>query len=300
MLNIQKFEELAKPGPRPTPDEQLVLHGSDGTPLRGGIYRPVAGGAPANVILLQHGGSLNGGIAYPYLADQLRQAELTAVVVLDLRGHGQSGGPRGYASRPDLVWDDLVLTVRHLSERFPGARLHVVGHSSGAGVWLNALSRRPRLLEAVSSFSLIAPFLGQGVGHRRYKRGKRRASFSKVRISPFLLYLASGGRLAETVEVVRFNLPTHLQELGCVAAYTPGMALALTPSRPRAQLRSLQLPTYVLAASEDEVLCPDELGRLVVRPASSFAAFDVVEGNHLSCLLQVDRALLEFFRRGEA
>ena len=66
-------------------------------------------------------------------------AEGFAVAAVDLRGHGRSGGRRGYArSYQDLIEDVSVLMTRSRS-LFPGIPLVLYGHSMGGNLVTNYL-----------------------------------------------------------------------------------------------------------------------------------------------------------------
>ncbi|WP_169577185.1 alpha/beta fold hydrolase [Sporichthya polymorpha] len=91
----------------------------------------------------------------------------------DLRGHGESGGVLGEASRADWV-ADVVAVIDELRGRVPGARIGLVGASFGAYLSLVAAGERE-----VAALSLRVPAnyvdAGFDVPHEpRFRAGVRR------------------------------------------------------------------------------------------------------------------------------
>lgn len=71
-------------------------------------------------------------------------------MVYDLRGHGRSGGARGYLRSYDHFIEDLDLVLTATTD--PAQRLFLYGHSMGAQIVTNYLARRdPQVLGAVLS-----------------------------------------------------------------------------------------------------------------------------------------------------
>lgn len=76
---------------------------------------------------------------------------------IDLRGHGRSGGHRGFVEHFGAYVDDLETAVNLLVERYPDQKLVLVGHSMGGLVVLTYLLRHP---EGIEGAVLSSPFLG--------------------------------------------------------------------------------------------------------------------------------------------
>lgn len=75
-----------------------------------------------------------------------------ALMGLDLRGHGRSGGPRGHTPSADAFMRDIDLLFQHLRERYPGLPLFLYGHSLGAILGLYyTLRRRPNVVGVIAS-----------------------------------------------------------------------------------------------------------------------------------------------------
>ncbi|MFQ5509256.1 MAG: alpha/beta hydrolase [Leptospirillia bacterium] len=94
---------------------------------------------------------------------------------MDLRGHGLSGGPRGFIRHFSDYLDDLERAFRHAREQSdapPDARWILFGHSTGGLVAISALLRRPvPLLDAgVCGVAVSSPLLGLRLSAPMWRR----------------------------------------------------------------------------------------------------------------------------------
>ncbi len=106
------------------------------------------------VICLVHGQGEHSG-RYQHWATRLVEAGYT-VFALDLRGHGQSAGPRGDVLSFDHFGDDLDLMLEQAQHHFSERPLFLYGHSMGGMLTLLYLvQRRPQISGAI----ITSPFL---------------------------------------------------------------------------------------------------------------------------------------------
>lgn len=132
----------------------LTLTASDGTLLQLEHHQPPAGPAHGTLILL-HGFAVHSG-RYRQVAAAFAQAGLH-VVALDVRGHGRSGGRRGYVKRFLDFQDDLHLVVEAARSWAPQLPVALGGHSHGALIELDyALAGRG----PIAAMVLASPYLG--------------------------------------------------------------------------------------------------------------------------------------------
>lgn len=121
---------------------------ADGLPLAGRCWEPA--GEPRAIICLVHGLGEHCG-RYAHVAGALTDAGY-AVLACDKRGHGRSGGKRGYIPSYDALMDDIDLLLAQASQRFAGKPRFLYGHSLGGNEVLNhALRRKPALAGVVST-----------------------------------------------------------------------------------------------------------------------------------------------------
>ncbi|HEY3279045.1 MAG TPA: alpha/beta hydrolase [Gemmatimonadales bacterium] len=110
----------------------------DGTALVFDAYAPT--GVPRAAVLFLHGWSDHGG-RWATTGARLRDAGLAAYLV-DLRGHGRSGGKRGHLSRFSQLLGDLQAFRRAVRASTPAPQV-ILGHSFGGLVALRYLETQP-------------------------------------------------------------------------------------------------------------------------------------------------------------
>lgn len=122
----------------------------DGLELFAQGWEPEA--EPKAVICLVHGLGEHSG-RYTYVAQTLTDAGY-AVLTFDLRGHGQSGGKRGYFPNGETVLADIDLLLKAANQRYPGKPRFLYGHSLGGILVLYyTLSRKPAVHGVVATSS---------------------------------------------------------------------------------------------------------------------------------------------------
>jgi alpha-beta hydrolase superfamily lysophospholipase len=102
---------------------------------------------PKAVIALVHGLGEHSG-RYNHWAKMFNQ-EGYAVVGLDLRGHGQSGGKRGFVPHYDSFLDDIDVFLSEIKKMYPISKIVLYGHSLGGGQVLTYLLRKNNQLDAI-------------------------------------------------------------------------------------------------------------------------------------------------------
>jgi len=138
------YRGLPKPGTIPA---------RDGTPLAVRVYPSEAKVA----VLAIHGSSGEGSYYHP-LARRLAADGRASVYVLDLRGHGESGGRRGDVDYIGQLEDDVADVLAAMRQRHPGAKLVLAGHSAGGGLAVRYAGRTRSA--GVDGYILLAPYLG--------------------------------------------------------------------------------------------------------------------------------------------
>lgn len=110
---------------------------------------------PRGVVLLMHGFGEHSA-RYHHLATFLVRAGY-AVMAIDARGHGRSGGRRAHVDQFDEFPRDLDRVVAEAEERWPDRYLVVFGHSNGGLIALHHALMSPGRVEA---YAVTSPFLG--------------------------------------------------------------------------------------------------------------------------------------------
>jgi len=105
---------------------------------------------PKAVIALVHGLGEHIG-RFAHVGEAFSQAGY-AVMGFDLRGHGQSGGPRGHTPSFEAFMQDIDLLLEQVHRRYPGLPVFLYGHSLGGILVLNyGLRRKPDLKGVIAT-----------------------------------------------------------------------------------------------------------------------------------------------------
>ena len=132
--------------------EQVTIEAADGLPIRATLLTPLTSGADPGVILLHMLGDDRTVWGEVGLAADLVAAGY-AVLAVDMRGHGETGGTQDWTLAADdlgRVWDDF--TAR---DTVDATRTAVVGASIGANMALRLGAERPD----VGAVVLLSPGL---------------------------------------------------------------------------------------------------------------------------------------------
>jgi len=107
-------------------------------------------GTPKAIVCLVHGLGEHTG-RYEHVGKALNKAGY-ALFGFDLRGHGQSGGPRGHSPSYDTLMDDIDGFVSMLREKYTDRPLFIYGHSLGGNQIINyALRRHPKIAGIIAT-----------------------------------------------------------------------------------------------------------------------------------------------------
>lgn len=125
-------------------------------------------GAPGTgkVLLIVHGLGEHGG-RYAHLPAMLGE-QFEHFYAMDHRGHGRSGGLRGYAPKFDDFVDDVLRVADQIAAREKGKELYLYSHSFGGLVALRLLLKERKVPFKAAIVS--APLLGVTVRVPSYKK----------------------------------------------------------------------------------------------------------------------------------
>ena len=118
------------------------------------------------ILLVVHGLGEHGG-RYRHLP-QFLGTEFERFYAMDQRGHGRSGGLRGYAPSFDALTGDVKRVLAEIQAREKNKRIYLLGHSFGGLVALKLLLQERKL--PVTGAIISAPLLGVSLKVPGYKK----------------------------------------------------------------------------------------------------------------------------------
>ncbi len=143
------------------------LQSADGTPLRVDGYQSDRAEIRGVVVLIH--GFAEHRRRYGHVAAHLNQQGYH-VLAGDLRGHGESGGDRGYIERFGDYVDDVTAFIQEAQRSFPAASDRppvLLGHSMGGLVCLEYVLSHPK---AARALAITSPFFGIKIKVPGWKR----------------------------------------------------------------------------------------------------------------------------------
>ncbi len=141
-------------------EKKMQWQSVDGLNLLAREWEPET--AAKGMICLIHGLGEHTG-RYRHWAKRLTAAGY-AMVSIDLRGHGKSGGPLGDTPSYDHLTDDVDMMLNYAREKFAHLPCFLYGHSMGGMLVLfHLIQRRPPLTGAV----ITSPFLHSVLDQRK-------------------------------------------------------------------------------------------------------------------------------------
>ncbi|MDW7674923.1 MAG: alpha/beta hydrolase [Bacillota bacterium] len=128
---------------------QFKMSSADGTKLFVRRWQPNE--KLTGVICLVHGLGEHSG-RYHHVAEAIARAGY-GVLAIDLRGHGQSAGKRGYTPSYDALMQDVDCLRAAAAKEFPTCPCYLYGHSMGGNLVLNYALRYKKELAGVIATS---------------------------------------------------------------------------------------------------------------------------------------------------
>ncbi|NOZ23986.1 MAG: alpha/beta hydrolase [Planctomycetes bacterium] len=242
-------------------DEIKTIEAEDGIEIAYREFLP-EGAEEYPCLLFIHGSTCHGG-AYGNVGPDLAEAGIGATL-MDVRGHGLSGGPRGDVPVPVLLLKDierLLGTIRgpHCAKLFLG------GHSSGGGI---AAKYYAEYQKNIDGLVLLAPhFHHKAPQNRRDDTGAVEVSKTKLALS----------LLNPSIRFLHYNIADEEDELS-VADYSLNWTRATQLADYEAGLRAIDLPVVWIVGEEDDFFDVEIMRREFEKMPSQDKQFILREG----------------------
>jgi pimeloyl-ACP methyl ester carboxylesterase len=271
--------------------EPQFLKSSDGVQL---AYYNFSNPFNKEIVILYAGAGLYGNKTYQWVAKTLQEQYGIGCYIFDIRGHGNSQGPRGDASSIDRVWLDVPEAIEFVKTKNPDSKIYLVGHSSGAGLIINYAAHSKQKQE--DGYIFLAPYLGPRSNTARVHQ-KSDASFIKsVRTWVYILGAIFPNSFITHFKTVFFNYPDDMLKSDplMLSYYTYVMSCATTPYDIDALLKEIDKPVGIFIGKNDEQFVPEKViayKDFITAPVQT----EIIEDRaHLSILLEAPKLIADF------
>ena len=252
----------------------------DGLQLRVRLDDPVTP-ARARVVMVHGLGDQVDGLPYVTAASALVARGLS-VRRLELRGHGQSGGPRVHADGWADLRDDLGRLVQAVASERPALPLFLVGMSMGGLLVTNYASHEPAGLHGVVA---AAPALGEtgGSAIKRALLPVLARVVPRLPIDPKL----DLSRMTRDPDLQREYLADPLYQMRMTPRLAVAMLGAIDDTRQRAA--GFSVPLLLLHGTADTITAPASSVEFCERAGVPDKTYRPYEGAYHNLFIETNR-----------
>lgn len=234
-----------------------------------GFFSPCSGPRRGLVVLL-HGWEGSSDSRYMLAAGALAHRRGYDVFRLNFRDHGAT-----HAMNEGLFHscrlDEVVRAVARVAERHPAPRTILIGYSLGGNFALRVAARtadtRPALNRVIAVCPVLCPHStmralesGLWIYRRYFLRKWRRSLLEKAAAFPQLYQFGDLTRFRTLTATTEFFVQRYT-EYGTLSRYLDGYSLIGDV------LAGLEVPSRLIASSDDPVIPSADLGRIAKSPA---------------------------------
>jgi len=204
------------------------------------------------VLIFYVGPGLYGNKLYQWFAKNLQEQYHTGCYIFDLRGHGNSQGPRGDTILTKQVFVDIKDAITLAKQHHPSAAIYLAGHNTGAGLLVNFAANMPQ--DDVNGFILLTPYLGATTKSLKEHKQSADGFIAKTNASTYSVGALFPTGFPAHKTAVYFDYSPELLESDplIVPSYTLAMSLATTPTDPKKILHKIQKPTLIVMGKNDD------------------------------------------------
>eukprot|EP01135_Chromosphaera_perkinsii_P008743 Nk52_evm76s1444 gene=Nk52_evmTU76s1444 len=159
-----------------------------GTPLANVIYFPPIGGD----------GKYRRIIGVELLKKRI------GTFIVDIRGHGYSGGKRGHVNAPETIWEDVRSIIRIVKWNNPNIPIFLAGDSISAGLLLHYLTLYKYPDPFVSGICMLSPLV-EFMVYEKAEEEILRAMNIKADLKRLTLASLTKGKLFGGKDIVKFK-----------------------------------------------------------------------------------------------
>jgi len=285
--SIEGFE-LTKPQFLKTSDETELAY-----------YPFLNSSSNKEIVILYPGAGLYGNKTYQWVAKTLRDTYGIGCYLFDIRGHGNSQGPRGDAPSIERVWLDVKQAIDLVKKENPEAKIYLAGHSSGAGLIINYAANAQESIE--EGYIFLAPYLGPKSDTAKLDMPSNKSFIKNVRVWVYIVGSIFPKSFVTHCTALYFNYPDAVLKSDplILSSYTYVMSCATTPYELDPLLKKIDKPVGIFIGSNDEQFIPEKViayKKLINAPVHTEIVEDAA---HLSILIQAPKLIADYIKRIE-
>jgi len=252
--------------------------------------------SPSHVVLLIHGLGEHSGRYDDWAQRFVEQG--VAVYALDLHGHGLTSGSRGHAEAFAYIYDDIQHLLNDVSKDYPGARIHLYGHSMGGALSLGFAAFRAHKADVAPMASIVTTGTAVRPG---FEPPKWKLKLAKLldHVTPWLALsneLEPEWLSSDKSIVAAYNVDPLVHDRISVRWYNEWIrhitALSQSPEK-------IKIPVFMMHGSADRATSPKAAEELAMQIKAEFKAWPdaLHELHHEPCKDQVFSAITDWIKR---
>jgi pimeloyl-ACP methyl ester carboxylesterase len=248
---------------------------------------------PKAIVVFYHGAGLYINETYQWVAKELRDTFNIGSYMVDIRGHGYSGGNRGDAPSVESVFSDVDSIITMVKRKFPDTLLFLCGHSSGAGLIINYSAHCK--IKQEDGYIFLAPYFGPKSETARVHQGSDVSFIKKVRVWVYILGSIFPRSFAH-FKAVFFNYPNYIlkKDSLILSSYTYAMSCATTPYEIDGLLKKIVKPVGMFIGEQDEQFIAENVVSYKTLIGTHVEAQIVKDAAHLSILIKAPQLISNF------
>ena len=271
----------------------LFLKASDGVEL---AYYKFVDSSSKKIVVLYAGAGLYGNKTYQWVAKTLQEKHGIGCYIFDVRGHGNSQGPRGDTPSIERVLLDVAQAVEFVKKENKNSKLYLTGHSSGASLIINYVANTEQRTE--DGYIFLAPYLGAKADVAKKSTAPYESFIKNVRVSAYVLGAFFPTFVAHW-KALFFNYSAKLLVADplIVPSYTYAMASATSPYDIDGLLQKIDKPVGFFIGENDEQFVPEKViayADLISTPVKTKIVEDAA---HLSILVKAPQLIADYLTK---
>ena len=272
----------------------LFLKASDGIEL---AYYKFANSSSKKIVILYAGAGLYGNKTYQWVAKTLQEKYGIGCYIFDVRGHGNSQGPRGDAPSTERVLLDVAQAVEFVKKEHKDSKLYLTGHSSGASLIINYAATREHRME--DGYIFLAPYLGAKADVAKKSTAPYESFIKKVRIWVYVLGTLFPHSFVAHWKALFFNYSAKLlaSDSLIVPFYTYAMSSAIAPYDIDGLLQKIDKPVGFFIGAKDEQFVPEKVIAYADLISAPIKTKIVEHAAHLSLLLKAPQLIADYLTK---